>query len=846
LDEAKDHDTWNGLTSFGKEADLIAKIQELNISVPTANTREIQPAGIDLGIEWNTAHKETTYVDVQELLQAGYISDEDMNLLLGDEAVDILSLAYKTRGQLAEYRSFLQKQKVEQMTVQLQDVSGAAKIIAQLGQQGLSDQAKADLQTKLRAAHAANRDNYLADLNLNVGAETKNRNRRIDHALRQLAEMEKSGYTADILSRRSNRARRAETTDSADSSVVLSAIDFSTPAFRGECQICCGEDEIMSIVLKKLSHDESAANTADFALDFPLAAGRFPANVNILSSQCICFNCALFGMPGLSIYKEPIAAVLPTLEYANSNKQYINQQLYLALTGGLKTGVPTLAQLFATILDRTVQTKEWAGAKVGPRAEDEDEHAEIKRRRESIQWLLDSVLANIRCRETFNELGEWTTYPKALAWAAKEFASEGLTSWAINYPVTGFNQLLRFGRMTGVYSEETIQRMKSTKMIHSFVSLYLAKLLKNGGQVTKDSLWTAEVLQLVYAEFNSDLVPRDLGGKETLLTSTESFWALLAKFLAADPALMSGWVGEEEKNIMPRIQILSFWLVYFQRSHTSAKTFFANLRTSQPLAATVLDPTAPLPWSVVSEVLLSPFRNKSQFLNEQVARVHMSGTVGFKTPFGASVLGCGTPGCAHSFVPAQLRGEGVKWTLQNLDKLRQARAKHLIDAFGSSKSFSGNETGLPESTSMPAPPSSSHTSMHISIARAWSRIPIDIRRAIVTSFNADNRGPAVIEFVAEARKEICGGSRRGDIYSPHLDDDVFQVLPSFFEVLGEALAMEGRNKDDVAVYEHNFENNKIEWKAKYENAVDKMRADTQSLKKVNVACLLNDDDYELV
>jgi hypothetical protein len=159
----------------------------------------------------------------------------------------------------------------------------------------------------------------------------------ISQALRQLADMEKSGYTADILSRRSNRARRAETTDHTDTEVFICAIDFDAPAFRGECQICCGEDKIMSLVLKKLSSEECAANTADFALDFPLAAGRFPANADIISSQCICFDCALFGLPGLSIYKEPIAAVLPTLEYANSNKQYINQQLYLALTGGLKT-----------------------------------------------------------------------------------------------------------------------------------------------------------------------------------------------------------------------------------------------------------------------------------------------------------------------------------------------------------------------------------------------------------------------------------------------------------------------------------------------------------------------------
>jgi hypothetical protein len=113
-------------------------------------------------------------------LQAGHISDADLYLLLREEAVDNLTLAYKTRGKLAQYRSFLQNQKVEQMTIQLEDVSGATSIIAQLGEQGLSDQTKADLQSKLRIAHAANRDNYLAAAKSGVGDEIKNRNRRID------------------------------------------------------------------------------------------------------------------------------------------------------------------------------------------------------------------------------------------------------------------------------------------------------------------------------------------------------------------------------------------------------------------------------------------------------------------------------------------------------------------------------------------------------------------------------------------------------------------------------------------------------------------------------------------
>lgn len=248
-----------------------------------------------------------------------------MRLLLNDEAIDVLILAYKTRGKLPEFRRFLQDNKVEQVTIQLEDVAGAASIIAELGKPDLTTGVKADLQEKLRAAHVTNRAKYLDALKDDqAGLAARDRNRLTDSAMRQLAEIEKAGYTADILSRTSNRARRADTTVATDSNVALSILDLEAPSYKAECPICCGENEVMSVVLKQMDETATSANTADFALDFPLAAGRFPANMNVISSQCICFQCALFGRPGLSIYAEPVAAVLPALEYSGTNKQYIN------------------------------------------------------------------------------------------------------------------------------------------------------------------------------------------------------------------------------------------------------------------------------------------------------------------------------------------------------------------------------------------------------------------------------------------------------------------------------------------------------------------------------------------
>ena len=59
-----------------------------------------------------------------------------------------------------------------------------------------------------------------------------------------------------------------------DADLKISGLDLSesVDALRGTCSICCGEDQIMSIVLKKLENVDE--NISDFALNFPLAAAQ--------------------------------------------------------------------------------------------------------------------------------------------------------------------------------------------------------------------------------------------------------------------------------------------------------------------------------------------------------------------------------------------------------------------------------------------------------------------------------------------------------------------------------------------------------------------------------------------
>jgi len=181
-------------------------------------------------------------------------------------------------------------------------------------------------------------------------------NKLINRALAIISGFEKSSYTAIIRKRKSNRAMRAEVMSAADAGIYLSALDLSDSvhAFRCKCPICCGEYQIMSVVLRELETVDE--NTTDFALNFPLAAARAKQNANMVSSQCICFQCAFLCLR--SMYQEHVIAIIPTIDYWGTNKRYMNHQLTLAITAGLNTGASGIVQLFLTILDRTLETKE--------------------------------------------------------------------------------------------------------------------------------------------------------------------------------------------------------------------------------------------------------------------------------------------------------------------------------------------------------------------------------------------------------------------------------------------------------------------------------------------------------
>ena len=126
---------------------------------------------------------------------------------------------------------------------------------------------------------------------------------------------------------------------------------------------------------------------------------------------------------------------------------------------------------------------------------------------------------------------------------------------------------------------------------------------------------------------------------------------------------------------------------------------------------------------------------------------------------------------------------------------------------------------------MPSRPTSVHTTLHMSVARAWAKLEVDVRRKVARAVESGVvEGESQVEaFVVAVREEVCRGGR-GDIFDRGLDRDIRDVLPSFLAVLKEALVLKGGDGEDVAVYEHDFLENKLESKIKYEIAAKKLRA----------------------
>ena len=407
----------------------------------------------------------------------------------------------------------------------------------------------------------------------------------------------------------------------------------------------------------------------------------------------------------------------------------------------------------------------------------------------------------------FSETGLWVPYPEAVNWAFGQYSRERLDCWIIQYPLAGFNQLLRWAELLQLSVLRTIvEAVRDAKLIHYAATVLTLGLFneKNG-----DRSWTHSFLRLICKDFNAPGIPQDRGSSS--LVSSSDLWSMIGEVLGGGQAVQrfltyfDGPAQEQVRAKMTRrIQTLTFWALFTQKGHTTPKTLFSILKAREPLATAVLDPQVVLPTEAVEEILISVFYHKTEASDNSTAgdihADHISPP--FATPFGASVLHCGYPGCGVSFYS---REDGSPLAAAN--GIRARRAEHLNKTYGGKDS----QTGLPKPTAAPKAPTSNNYNLHISTARVWSRLNLDERQAIATGESL-----AVATFLDKIQHEICATSHRGNIYMQSIKQDILAVLPSFLEVLRAASIKAKLNDTNRHSYQHGWTKNTVLEKMKLE------------------------------
>ncbi|KAI4090793.1 MAG: hypothetical protein L6R37_007836 [Teloschistes peruensis] len=319
---------------------------------------------------------------------------------------------------------------------------------------------------------------------------------------------------------------------------------------------------------------------------------------------------------------------------------------------------------------------------------------------------------------------------------------------------------------------EKIDAVKTAKLIHQTVTVMMKGLLH---QKNRDQSWTYPFLHLIYKASNTPGVPRDMGADSLL--SSKRCWSKLGEALGQwqdVKRFLALFDTKAREAVVSRLQLVTFWALYTQKGHTTPKTLFTNIASWEPLGLAVLDPATPLPEDVVKAVLMSIFCDTARLKKD----LHLGRVMPpFAAPFGANVLRYGFPDCNFVFYHPNIKSKVAA------NGIRARRAKHFAKVYGIPGAFQ-SQTGLPDRTSAPKAPTSYHNTLHISTARAWSRLPF---KAIIHSGPLYPSGRTnhdiVASFVADVRHEICDHSHRGDIYSATIDEEVRNLLPSFLDVL---------------------------------------------------------------
>lgn len=491
--------------------------------------------------------------------------------------------------------------------------------------------------------------------------------------------------------------------------------------------------------------------------------------------------------------------------------------------------------------------------------------------------MLQELLFHCKTRETFDNTGKRVFYRRTLLRALQDYEERGLDSWLMRYPLGGFCQIIRWHRMMNEPSSSSrIEALCKAKLMHLVISIAITLIVADKG-------WRFPCLGLIYRDFNAPCIPRDMGCAESIINAAE-FWPKLLDIIRSRQDVNCFLLNCSDGffDMIRPLQLAIFWAVFTQHEQYDLDAFFYMIAYTEPTSWMVLckptDLRRNVPENQVLDTLTSIFRSKSSgpdpsevessapILSDLVSSKSGSGStessstksaespepssakpyssasgsscqqdvhsneqiLPFVSPFGSSVLHCGYQGCNVWFCnPNPIRESNN--SIPDVDTVRRLRGQHLKDIFA--QEGYNSTTGLPEPTTAPHPPTSSHCNLHRSMVRVWSRMDRSIvrkhsTRSLIRPLPAvrsdipcrravyDDHEPAVDAFISAVMKEICITNGRGDIYQKDLRKKVKDLLPSFLEAL--RVASERFQLKSPIDYVHDWTMDTLEARIRYE------------------------------
>jgi hypothetical protein len=591
----------DGYPSFANERAFLGRCTDLDIRVPQAEARSEETTGVQIGTSVDSmGAPELVIADIESLIATPIVSESDLDLILAPNTFREIALATRTQGLSQRMRSFLERQRPGTIYVDLRDENGARNLVAELASparrageedtrhvvtelassiRSTEQGPRAATLRRLREAHARNRATYSAHVEHAINAANA-RNRAIDAAEDHLDFVENSSYSVEILSHSpASIFNTPRVSSRAVSPVQVIELDFDSPSYRTDCEICCEEDAIMSLAVKELDHLTTAliiCSQDGFA--YPLWAGSTMADRNPLSSQVICYDCAKALMPR-SIYREQLSAVIPVMKYSMCNKMVINRALYDGLTRGSDVGEAQIAQIAMAVLDKSMNHS-WVKEHEGKKG--------------AIEWLLNSLLKHTVVPAKFTPGSERIQFPEALQWIVRDCGRNGLQSYSAQYPLSGFLRIISLGLTSKAISWQGATVLTEVKALYEIIETFLkADAANDSGDRRWQVPWTSITSQ----------------------SSPESFWTGIGKLVDLGD-LLHTWKSSLSHDFILRARTIIFLLLNFQNRHSTVREFVDHIRN---VGLALVDRTVSLEgsWSAL-DATRRPSSVESEIIEERV------------------------------------------------------------------------------------------------------------------------------------------------------------------------------------------------------------------------------------